>query len=97
MPMTVIVTCDVAPRFRGFLASVALEIAPGVYTAPKMTKGVRERVWAVLSEWYADLRSGTVVMTWRETGAPSGQHILTLGCPAKEIIDADGVLLAKIR
>ncbi|MEL6317336.1 MAG: type I-E CRISPR-associated endoribonuclease Cas2e, partial [Pseudomonadota bacterium] len=33
MPMTVIVTRDVAPRIRGFLASLALEIAPGVYTA----------------------------------------------------------------
>ena len=44
MSMTVVVTRNVAPRFRGFLASVMLEIAPGVYTAPEMSKGVRERV-----------------------------------------------------
>lgn len=34
MPMTVVVTRDVPDRFRGFLVSVMLEIAPGVYTAP---------------------------------------------------------------
>lgn len=39
MPMTVIVTRDVAQRFRGFLSSVMLEIAPGVYTSPTMTRG----------------------------------------------------------
>src|SRR5271166_2557028 len=52
MTMTVVVTRNVAPRFRGFLASVMLEIAPGVYTAPRMTKAVRERVWAALGEWF---------------------------------------------
>jgi len=48
MAMTVIVTRDVAPRFAGFLTSCMLEIAPGVFTGPRMTNSVRERVWAVL-------------------------------------------------
>ncbi|TVR13365.1 MAG: type I-E CRISPR-associated endoribonuclease Cas2, partial [Planctomycetota bacterium] len=30
MPMTIVVTNDVADRYRGFLASCMLEIAPGV-------------------------------------------------------------------
>ncbi len=50
MALTVIVTRDVAYRFRGFLASVMLEIAAGVYISPQMTKGVRTRVWKVMSE-----------------------------------------------
>ena len=33
MPMTVVVTRDVEPRYRGFLASAMLEIAPGVYVS----------------------------------------------------------------
>jgi hypothetical protein len=33
--------------FPGFLTSVMLEIAPGVYTAPCMSEAVRERVLAV--------------------------------------------------
>jgi len=44
MPLAVVVTRDVADRFRGFLASVMLEVAPAVYISPRMTKGVRERV-----------------------------------------------------
>lgn len=50
--MTVVVTRNVAPLYRGFLASVMLEIAPGVYTSPAISKGVRERVWNVLSVWF---------------------------------------------
>ena len=51
MPMTVVVTNNVPNRFRGFLASCMCEIAPGGYTAPRLTKAVRERVWAVLESW----------------------------------------------
>ena len=58
MPMCVIVTRDVPARFRGFLASCMLEIAPGVYTQPDMSVSVRERVWTVLSDWCGLLRPG---------------------------------------
>jgi CRISPR-associated protein Cas2 len=103
MTMTVIVTRNVAPRFRGFLASVMLEIAPGVYTGPRMTMGVRERVWEVLSQWFeAGAPVGqdpetcaSIVMTWLDREAPGGQGIKMLGIPAKELVEADGVLLAK--
>ena len=72
MPMTVIVTRNVEDRYRGFLASCMLEIAPGVYTGPRMTSGVRERIWRVLSEWHGILRQGAIVMTWSEPAAPGG-------------------------
>ena len=49
--MTVIVTVNVEGRYRGFLASVMLEIAPGVYTSPEMTSGIRDRIWDVLMRW----------------------------------------------
>lgn len=49
--MTVVVTRDVAPRIRGFLASCMIEIAPGVYTSPRLSTAVRERVWAVISDF----------------------------------------------
>jgi len=58
MPMTVVVTRDVPDRFRGFLASCMLEIAPGVYTQPRLSAGVRERVWTVLADWHATLDQG---------------------------------------
>lgn len=97
MPMTIVVTRSVPDRFRGFLASVLLEIAPGVYTGPNLTKGVRERIWSVISGWHEALgggeAAGAILMTWPDKSASGGQAILTLGLPAKTIVDADGVLL----
>ena len=93
--MTVIVTVNVEARYRGFLASVMLEIAPGVYTSPNMTSGIRERVWDVLSGWYYELYQGSIVMTWRDPSAVSGQQVRTLGEAPKEIVESDGVYLVK--
>ncbi len=95
MPMTVIVVRDVADRFHGFLSSCMIEIAPGVYTAPTMTKGVRERVWRVMTDWFGTLGGGSIVMTWRDPTAPGHQGLATLGLPARTLVNADGVLLGK--
>jgi CRISPR-associated protein Cas2 len=70
-----------------------LEIAPGVYTAPEMTKGVRQRVWAVIEEWFGHIGGGSIVMTWKDSSQPGGQGINTLGTPPKEIFEYDGIHL----
>ena len=93
--MTVVVTVNVEARYRGFLASAMLEIAPGVYTAPRMTSGIRERIWDVLADWYYELGQGAIVMTWQDSAAVGEQRIRTLGEAPKEIVDADGVYLVK--
>ncbi|MFW5859541.1 MAG: type I-E CRISPR-associated endoribonuclease Cas2e [Planctomycetota bacterium] len=93
MSMTVVVTRDVATRYRGFLASCMLEIAPGVYTSPRMTKGIRERVWEVLQGWWGPISGGSIVMTWRDPGLQGGQAVRTLGLPAKTLYDLDGLHL----
>ena len=95
--MTVVVTVNVEARYRGFLASAMLEIAPGVYTAPMMTSGIRERVWEVVAGWHAELGNGSIVMTWRDPSAVGEQRIRTLGEAPKSIVDADGVYLVKYR
>ena len=95
MPLTVVVTRDVEDRYRGFLSSVMLELAPGVYTGPRMSRGVRERVWRVLSDWHAELRRGAIILTWREAGAPGGQAVSTLGEPRRDLVDVDGLLLVR--
>jgi len=92
---TMIVTRDVEARYRGFLTSVMLEIAPGVYVSPRMSVAVRKRVWDVLSDWWHALGRGAIVMVWREVKAPGELRIETLGEAPKEIVDADGVLLVK--
>ena len=93
--MTVVVTVNVEARYRGFLASAMLEIAPGVYTSPKMTSGIRERVWDVLTRWHDELGNGSIVMTWRDPAAVGEQRIRTLGEAPKTIVDADGIYLVR--
>ena len=93
--MTTVVTVNVQARYRGFLASVMLELAPGVYNSPKMTDGIRNRVWDVLTRWHSELRQGAIVMTWRDPSAVGEQRIRTLGEAPKDIVDADGVYLVK--
>jgi CRISPR-associated protein Cas2 len=94
MPMTVIVTRDVAERTRGFLASVMPEPAPGVYVAGELSRAVRERVWAVVSDWHSRLGAGSVVMLWKDVASPGGIGVAMLGTPPRKLADLDGVLVS---
>ena len=95
VPMTVVVTRDVESRYRGFLASAMLEVAPGVYVSPDLSTAVRERIWTVVEDWFTTLGNGAIAMIWRD-GAVAGRVAMRhLGDPPKEIRDADGVLLVK--
>jgi CRISPR-associated protein Cas2 len=93
MPMVVVITRDVEGRFRGFLASAMLELAPGVYAHPRMSAGVRGRIWDVLSDWHTSRPRGSVVLTWADSAAHGGLGLKTLGEPAKEIIAHYALLL----
>lgn len=93
MPMTVVVTRDVADRYRGFLASVMPEVAPGVYVSPDLSRAVRDRVWTVLEDWWGGMPGGSVVMTWRDGAAAGGLGLAMLGTPPVTLADLDGVLV----
>ncbi len=95
MPLCIIQTRDVEMRYRGFLGSVMLEISPGLYVGPRLNKGVRDRVWSVISDWHATLGTGSIVMLWRDTSAPGGLRISSLGQPPKEIVEHEGSLLVR--
>lgn len=97
MPMTTIVVRDVADRYRGFLASVMPEVAPGVFVSARLSRGVRERLWAVLSGWWSAIPGGSIVMVWRDEGAPGRLGLLTLGLPVRELADLDGMLTVRYR
>lgn len=94
MSMTVVVTRNVSDRVRGFLASSMLEMAPGVYSAPRISPAVRERVWRVLADWFLNEIEASIVMLWADPGVPSGQAVLTLGSPPIHLIEIDGLLTA---
>ena len=96
MPMTIAVTRNAAPRVRGFLASVMLEVAPGVYTAPRMTKAVRQRVQRVILDWveHFPIDSG-MLLAWPDANEPCGQGLWIVGDPKTTLVDHDGVVLAQ--
>lgn len=95
MSMTMIVTRNVSARVRGFLASVMLELAPGVYSAPRVSPAVRQRVWRVLDDWFPNECEASITMIWRDRESPGGLAVLTLGTPPVQIVEVDGLLLAK--
>ncbi len=95
MSMTVIVTRNVSDRVRGFLASSMLELGPGVYSAPRLSVTVRERVWDVVSEWFLLEREASVVMVWADPKMPGGQSVKVLGVPPVELVEVDGMIVTR--
>lgn len=95
MALVTIVTRDVPDRFRGFLASVMLEVAPCTYVSPRMSKAVRERVWSVMTEWHTAEPNGSIVMIWRDRDATGGIGLAHLGTPAKTLLEMDGLWIAR--
>lgn len=93
MSMTVTVTRNVSPRIRGFLASTMLELAPGVYSAPRLSSAVRERIWKVLKDWFTTERDASIILIWFNPNQPGGQSARVLGLPPVEFIDLDGLVV----
>ena len=93
MSMTVVVTRDVADRYRGFLSSVMPEIAPGVYVSTDMTSGVRNRVWSVAALWWDELPGGSILMAYPDASAPGRLGLHVLGLPPVSLAEVDGVRL----
>jgi CRISPR-associated protein Cas2 len=95
--MTVVITRDVPDRFRGFLRTIFSEIAPGVFTAPRISQAVRNRIWKVMEAWHRgyDARAGTVLMIWPDEGAAGGQEIRSLGIEKVRLVEHEGLLLVK--
>lgn len=94
MPMTIIVTRNVSDRTRGFLASSMLELSAGVYSAPRLSAAVRERIWTVLENWWPFETDASIIMVWAENKVPVGQAVQTLGLPPIELLEIDGIVLA---
>jgi CRISPR-associated protein Cas2 len=72
-----------------------LELAPGVYSAPRITPAIRSRIWNVLEEWFAEEEDASIVMLWADNSIPGGQSVRTLGAPPIELVEVDGLVLSK--
>ena len=94
MSMTVVVTRNVSDRMRGFLASTMLELAPGVYSSPRLNVAVRERIWEVAEEWFTAETEASFVMLWADSQKPGGMSVRVLGLPPVELVEVDGLILS---
>jgi CRISPR-associated protein Cas2 len=95
MSATVVVTRNVSDRIRGFLASIMLELAAGVYSAPRLSPAVRQRIWAVVEDWFSVENEASIIMVWGDAQMPGGQNVRTLGLPPVELVEVDGIILSR--
>jgi CRISPR-associated protein Cas2 len=95
MSMTVMVTRNASMRLRGFLSSTMLEVSPGIFVGPRISPGVRQRIWSVVEEWFESEEHASIVMIWPDRGTPGGQAVSTLGVPPIDFVDIDGLVLAR--
>lgn len=93
MALTVLITRDVEDRYRGFLSSAMLELAPGVYASPNLSAGAREKIWSVVSDWHANLGGGSLTLVYPDRQADGGMAVRSLGTPARAAVRLDGILL----
>ena len=94
--MNVVITRDVPPRHRGFLASCMLEVTPGVYVSPHMTSGARERIWAILLAWEPLISGGSITMLWPAPKSSSGVGLKVMWVPPRSFIDHEGLWLTRM-
>ena len=93
--MTIVITRNVAPRIRGFLASVMLEIAPGVYISPRINQGVRDRILGVLDDYWVEQPDQGIVVCWESKLMPGGVDLKVWGSPVHAIDEIDGLFLCR--
>ncbi|MDP3872865.1 MAG: type I-E CRISPR-associated endoribonuclease Cas2e [Methyloversatilis sp.] len=74
-----------------------LEVAPTVFVSPRMSKGVRGRTWQVLTDWHNAEPRGSLVMVWRDNNETGGVGLAHLGEPPRELIEIDGMWVARSR
>jgi CRISPR-associated protein Cas2 len=72
-----------------------LELGPGVYSAPRISSAVRDRVWSVLQDWFVAEAEASIVMIWADNAMPGGQSVRTLGVPPIDLIEVDGLVVSR--
>ena len=93
MSLTVVITRDVEDRYRGLLASMMLEAAPGVYVSRSLNARSRESLWKIVVDWHATLQRGSATMLFADAKEDGGIAVRNVGAPARRAVRIDGALL----
>lgn len=91
--MIVFQAVAVAERYLGMFRSIGIEVAPGLYVCTALSKGARDRIWDILEDWWKSMPGGSIVMISRDTLAPGGVSMRSLGIPKREWAELDGALV----
>ena len=86
--MLVIVVENAPPRLRGRLAIWLLEVRSGVYVG-KISRRVREMIWATVEKGIEDGNAG---MVW-STNTESGYDVMAFGKNRRIPVELDGMKL----
>ena len=88
MAMTTIITENVAPRLRGYLATWMVELRAGVYVG-NLSKRKREELWTAIVIAVAD---GSCVMVWATNTEPRYDFQM-VGDNQRSEVEFDGLKL----
>ena len=83
-------------RFSGFLHSVAMEVAPGVFLSADFNRLAFERIWRALEEWHGAWPEGWIVAVVPADKPRYPPEIRTLGVPARTLVEHEGIHLLKV-
>jgi CRISPR-associated protein Cas2 len=83
-------------RFSGFLHSIAMELAPGMFLAADFDRASFSRVWQTLEEWHARSPEGWIVAVLPAAKVRHPPELRTLGVLPRMLIEQDGLHLVKI-
>ncbi len=78
-------------RFSGFLHSVAMEAAPGVFLAADLNRSAFDRVWMTLAEWHDRWPEVWIVAVLPASRPRHPPQIRCLGMPARKLAELDGM------
>ncbi|MBP9034895.1 MAG: copper resistance protein CopC, partial [Pseudomonadales bacterium] len=60
-------TTEIVNNGKTLRARLTGPLAPGVYTAPRITPAVRDRIWRVLSDWFPNEADASIVILWADS------------------------------
>ena len=95
MTVLLAVISNVEDRYRGFLSSHGLEVAPSVFFMPVISSGVRDRVIDVVRSWHEELGNGSILFAYPKSGGPGAMCFVWLGRERRDLVEHEGLLLLR--
>ena len=88
-----VIDLEVAPpRLRGILSRFSIELRAGLYVGTTSAK-TRDAIWKIVDHEIAT--ETRAVMVFPSSSRPMGFEARTLGLGRREVVDIDGLLLAR--